>query len=195
MKQILFATTNPAKIIYYTEELQKQGLEVLTLKDLNIQLEVEENGKTAEENAAIKAKAYYEASGITTISVDDNLFIEGFCVQPGNNIRRIQGKRLDDEEMLSYYTAKIKQLGGKVNGYWIHGIAVCNQGKISTYSQKSYRIFTKEVSKQKIEGYPLDSISIVPEYQKYRSELTKEEIEEQQQTQNRKLFEFMIQQI
>ena len=41
--------------------------EIHALKDINLKLEVEETGKNAIENAYLKAKAYYEATGITTI--------------------------------------------------------------------------------------------------------------------------------
>ena len=33
-KQVLFATTNPAKIKKYTEKLKEKGIELLTIKDL-----------------------------------------------------------------------------------------------------------------------------------------------------------------
>ena len=72
--KVLFATTNPAKIRKYAEKLQEKNIEVLTLKDLNINLHVEENGKNSLENAEIKARAYYEASKIITISMDCSLF-------------------------------------------------------------------------------------------------------------------------
>ena len=44
-KQVLFATTNPAKIKKYAEKLKEKGIEVLTIKDLGINLKPEETGK------------------------------------------------------------------------------------------------------------------------------------------------------
>lgn len=75
--KVLFATTNPAKIEYYGKELERKGIKILTLKDLDVKIDVEENGKDAVENATIKAKAYYEIAKIPTISIDDSLFLEG----------------------------------------------------------------------------------------------------------------------
>ena len=40
MKQVLFATSNPSKVKRFKEGLAKVGIEVLSLKDLNIDLEV-----------------------------------------------------------------------------------------------------------------------------------------------------------
>lgn len=57
--KVLFATTNPAKIKKYAEKLKENNIEVLTIKDLGINLKPEEIGKNAIENAYIKAKAYY----------------------------------------------------------------------------------------------------------------------------------------
>jgi len=51
--KILFATKNPAKIRRYVNELEKRNIEVLTIKDLDISLHVEENGRDALENAYI----------------------------------------------------------------------------------------------------------------------------------------------
>ena len=49
--KVLFATTNPAKVKRYATKLQERGIEVLTLKDIDLKLEVEETGQNAIENA------------------------------------------------------------------------------------------------------------------------------------------------
>ena len=51
--KVLFATTNPAKIKKYAEKLKQKNIEVLTIKDLGINLKPEETGKNAIENAYI----------------------------------------------------------------------------------------------------------------------------------------------
>ena len=95
--KVLFATTNQAKIKKYADELKKRNIEVITIKDLGINLDVDENGKNALENAYIKAKAYYDATGFVTIGMDNNLFIEELPEekQPGTHVRRINGKYLN----------------------------------------------------------------------------------------------------
>ena len=100
--KVLFATTNPAKVRKYKAELEKRGIELLTLKDLDFELKVNESGKNAIENACIKAKTYYDATKIPTIGMDNNLFIEELSdeEQPGTHVRRIKGKELNDDEMI-----------------------------------------------------------------------------------------------
>lgn len=74
--KLLFATTNPAKVRKYKKALEEKEIELITLKDLDFELNIEESGKNAIENAYIKAKAYYDATKIPTIGMDNSLFIE-----------------------------------------------------------------------------------------------------------------------
>ena len=108
--KVLFATTNPAKVNKYKEALEQKGIELITLKDLDVKLPIVESGKNAIENAYIKAKTYYDATKIPTIGMDNNLFIEDLPEekQPGTYVRRVNGKELNDEEMIKHYTKLVK---------------------------------------------------------------------------------------
>jgi len=64
----LLATTNKAKIKRYGTKLKENGIEVITLNDLNIDIDVDETGNSPIENAIIKAKAYNKISNIVTIA-------------------------------------------------------------------------------------------------------------------------------
>ena len=176
--KVLFATTNLAKVKKYAEGLARQNVELITIKDININLPIEENGKNAIENACIKAKAYYDATGITTIGMDNNLFIEELPEekQPGTHVRRINGKELNDEEMIEHYTSLVRENGGKLTVRWVYGMAIYNGKQMKTYTwSKDHFYFIDKPSNHRNPGYPLDSISIVPEFNKYLVELTEEE--------------------
>ena len=176
--KILFATTNPAKVKRFAEALKEKGVELLTLKDLDINIDVEETGKDAIENAYIKAKAYYDITNITTISMDNCLFIENIPEekQPGTHVRRINGKELNDEEMIEYYTNMVREYGGKLTAKWVYGMVIYNGEEAKTYTwDKSHFYFVDKPCEKINPGYPLDSISIIPEYNKYLVELTNEE--------------------
>ena len=149
-----------------------------TIKDLDINIEIEENGKNAIENACIKAKTYYDITKIPTIGMDNNLFIEELPEekQPGTHVRRINGKYLTDDEMIEYYTKLVKEYGGKLTAKWVYGMAVYNEKGKKTYTwSKDQFYFVDKPSKKINPGYPLDSITIVPEFNKYLVELTEEE--------------------
>lgn len=176
--KVLFATTNPAKVGIYKKALEEKEIELITINDLDFKLDIDENGKDAIENAYIKAKAYYEATGITTIGMDNNLFIEELPdeKQPGTHVRRVKGKELTDDEMLEYYTNLVKEYGGKLTAKWVYGMVICNQNGAANYSwAKDQFYFVGKPSKKRLLGYPLDSISIMPEYNKYFTELTEKE--------------------
>lgn len=57
MKKIVFATGNPTKAKRFSKGLLNYDIKVISLKDLDIKLDVNEDGKTAIENALIKARA------------------------------------------------------------------------------------------------------------------------------------------
>ena len=181
--EVLFATTNPAKIDRYKEKLKKNGIKVLTLKDLNINIEVEETGKTAIENACIKAKAYGDISKKITIGLDTNLFFENVKEeeQPGTHVRRVNGKNLTDEEMIEYYKKLANKYGGKITAKWVNGIAIYNGKETKTYSYNKNKFYlTNKETKNRIPGYPLDSIGVAPEFNKFIADLNKEEIQERE---------------
>lgn len=176
--KLLFATTNPAKVGKYKKALEEKGIELITLKDLDFELNIEESGKNAIENAYIKAKAYYDATKIPTIGMDNSLFIEELSEekQPGTHVRRVNGKTLNDEEMIEYYTNLVKEYGGKLTAKWVYGMVMCDENGVREYSwSKDHFYFVDKPCEKRNSGYPLDSISIVPEFNKYLVELTEED--------------------
>ncbi len=176
--KVLFATTNPAKIKKYAEKLKERNIEVLTIKDLGINLKPEETGKNAIENAYIKAKAYYDETKMTSIGMDNCLYIEGIPEekQPGTHVRRVNGKELNDEEMIEYYCKLVKEYGGKLTAKYIYGMVIYdgNEPKEYTWSKSNFYLVDKP-SEKRNPGYPLDSMSIMSECNKYFVDLTEED--------------------
>ena len=76
MKQVIFATSNPSKVKRFADGLLNEGIQLLCLKDLDLKLDIEENGQTAIENALIKARACYKLTHKSVIGMDDTLYIE-----------------------------------------------------------------------------------------------------------------------
>ena len=56
-QKIIFATGNRDKIREINEIMEDLDVEVVSMKDAGISIEIEENGSTYEENALIKARA------------------------------------------------------------------------------------------------------------------------------------------
>ena len=176
--KVLFATTNPAKVNKYKEKLKERNIDLITIKDLPFKLNIDENGKDALENAYIKAKTYYDKTKITTIGMDNNLFIEKIPEdkQPGTHTRRVGGKELSDDEMIEYYTNLVNEYGGKLTAKWVYGMVIYDGKEIKKYTWSKNHFYLVSVpSKKRNKGYPLDSISIMPECNKYFVDLTDED--------------------
>lgn len=192
----LLATTNKAKIRYYGTKLREHGIEIVTLEDLNIECDVNETGKNSIENAAIKASTYHKVSGMSTIALDEGLFLEGVPdnIQPGTHVRRVKGKRLNDIEMIKYYIDLVNKYGenGTLRGYFLKGVAIVNQNNTYTFEYKANRCFTNKQSKIIDEGYPLASIQIISSLNKFKSELTEEEEKSTMDVEQKDIFEFIL---
>ena len=183
MKKILFATGNPTKAKRFSKGLEQNDIEVLSLKDLQLELDVDENGANAIENALIKARACFKNAKMPSMGMDDTLYLEGVPEdkQPGLFVRRVNGKTLNDEEMIAHYTSLVKEYGvdGKLNCKWIYGLAVIDEnGNESTYTWEKADFYMVDTQSEKINpGYPLNSISKYKNLDKYFTEITEEDKE------------------
>ena len=180
MREILFVTGNKSKAKRFTKGLLEHDIKVLTLEDININVEVEENGSTAVENALIKARAYAKETSLPVFAMDDTLYIDNIPddKQPGLFVRRVNGKKLNDEEMIEYYSNLAKEYGtnGLLTGRWIYGMALINNGHEYTYTWSKQNFYITSTPSNIINpGYPLNTISINIKLNKYFTELTEED--------------------
>lgn len=94
--KMIFASNNKGKIKEIKEIFE--GYDIKSLSDVNIDVDVEENGKTFYENALIKAKTIYELTGIPTIADDTGLIFLELGDWPGVNTKRISNNFDNDEQ-------------------------------------------------------------------------------------------------
>lgn len=180
--KLLFATGNPNKYELMKRRLKEiEEVEVIMPKHINVKINIVEDGKTAEENAIKKAKAYYEQTKIATIAEDSGLWVENFSEedQPGLFVKRVNGREdLSDEEILNCYIEKLNKVGGKSNARYKTGIAVINEkGEVfsKTIDEELFILTANKNDKGYIKGGFLDVISYDPISNKYFNELTEEE--------------------
>ena len=81
-KELIFASHNLGKIAEIKEILAPYGIQILSARDLNLP-DVEETGKTFEENAYIKAAAAAKAQNIPCIADDSGLCVDAIGGKPG----------------------------------------------------------------------------------------------------------------
>lgn len=109
MQKIIFATGNKNKMIEIREILKDLNLDILSMKEAGISIDVEENGTTFEENALIKARAVAEKCDAIVLADDSGLEIDYLDKAPGVYSARFMGEDTS-------YEIKNKALIDKLEG-------------------------------------------------------------------------------
>ena len=94
MKEILVSSNNADKLSEIKEVFRDENLKILTLNDVNINIDVIEDRDTLEGNALKKAKEIFLISKIPTISDDTGLFVEALNGEPGVYSSRYAGENV-----------------------------------------------------------------------------------------------------
>lgn len=89
--KLVLASNNAHKLAELDAILSQLGLEVVTMGELNIHIEPDENGATFEENSYIKAKTILDACGLPTIADDSGLMVDALGGGPGVHSARYGG--------------------------------------------------------------------------------------------------------
>ena len=167
--RILIGTTNPSKVKLFADMLLRTHTQLFTLADLEIHSEPEETGSTLAENAEIKA-AYYARYADNVICMDSGLYLDALELedarQPGLHVRTPGGcARLDDEQMIAYYSALARELGGRALAYYMDAVAITKDGEGTVLAQtrqeaaqKAFYLTDMADPRRRI-GWPLDSLS------------------------------------
>ncbi len=89
---MIFATGNEGKLKEIRDILGDIGEEIISMKEAGIDIDIEENGTTFEENAIIKAKAIMEMTGQLVLADDSGLEVDALNKEPGIYSARYLGK-------------------------------------------------------------------------------------------------------
>ena len=92
-KRIIFATGNANKMVEIRHILSDLPVEVLSMKEAGIFVDVVEDGTTFEENAVIKAKAIMEQCGEVVLADDSGLEVDYLNKEPGIYSARYMGEK------------------------------------------------------------------------------------------------------
>lgn len=89
--RLVFATGNQGKVNEFRQMLG-ESYEILSMKDLDVDVEIIEDGRTFEENAIIKAKAVMEATGEMVLADDSGFEVDYLNKEPGIYSARYMGE-------------------------------------------------------------------------------------------------------
>ena len=181
MQRIIFATGNKNKMneirmILKGLQLNGEPVEIVSMKEAGISMDIEENGKSFVENAQIKAKAVWERVPQALVMADDSgLEIDYLNKEPGIYSARYLG------EDTSYHVKNlnlIERLQGvpeeKRTARFVCAIACMMPDGSCLTAQETIegRIGYEEKGSH---GFGYDPIFYVPEYGKSTAELSEEE--------------------
>jgi XTP/dITP diphosphohydrolase len=96
--KFLIATNNKGKLREFNKILNSLDIECVSLKDMGIDIEIEETENSFLGNARLKAKEIYKIAKIPTISDDSGLLVEALLGEPGVYSARYAGDECDDNK-------------------------------------------------------------------------------------------------
>lgn len=96
LDKILVATGNAGKLKEIREILE--GIEIIGMRDIGIDVEVEENGETFQENAYIKASEIAKLTDMPVLADDSGLCVDVLNGAPGVFSARFAGENATDDE-------------------------------------------------------------------------------------------------
>lgn len=172
MKMVL-ASKNPKKLEEMAVILSQLGIEVVLESDVGVDVEVEETGTTFEENAALKAFAVMEATGLPAIADDSGLCVDALGGGPGVYSARYGGEGLTDADR---YRLVLEGLQGQLDRGAKFVSAICcafpGGDKVEARGECPGVI---GYAPQGENGFGYDPIFFLPEKKKTFAQLTSEE--------------------
>lgn len=175
MKRIIFATTNEGKLKEIRLIMEDSGYEIVSLKEVGIVTDIEENGTTFEENAMIKASAIAKLTGEAAMADDSGLEVDYLDKAPGIYSARFLGEDTPYEIKNRYLLEQLKDVPmEKRSARFVCAIAYVDE-KGQTYTKRATIEGYIGYEMRGENGFGYDPIFMVPEYNKTTAELTVEE--------------------
>ena len=180
--RIVVATNNKGKAKEFHEVLSDIGAEVLTLRDIGLVSDPEENGETFAENARIKAMDVYEKlketgemTGTIVMADDSGLCIDALNGEPGVRSARFMGHSTAYNEKNRAILDLLKEVPEEKRGasFICHICAVKEDGSVIDAESEMRGSIADAPHGE--EGFGYDPIFFVTEYGKTAGELTADE--------------------
>ena len=173
MKSIILASNNKDKVKEVKEILK--GYDIISMKEAGIDVDIEENGTTFEENALIKARAIMKLTGQITMADDSGREIDYLNKAPGVYSARFMGHDTSYDIKNKALIQKLEGVkGSDRSGRFVCAIAVCfPDGREIVKRGTMEGLIAEEIKGDN--GFGYDPIVYLPEYGKTSGELAPEE--------------------
>lgn len=175
MNKLLIATNNQGKVLELQELLTGSGIEFVTPAQIDLQLEVEEDGSNYQENAGKKAIAFAQASGMIALADDSGLEVEALNGAPGLYSARYSPKPgAKDKDRRDFLLENLKDKPRPWKAHFHATIAVAKpNGEIEFAEGNCFGEIIPE--ERGTGGFGYDPIFLMPELGKTMAELEMEE--------------------
>ena len=172
--KVVIATHNRYKMKEIQGAISELGWEVISLYDFPEIGEIEENGKTLEENALIKAREVFKETGLPTISDDTGLEVDALDGAPGVYTARYAGEDCSYSDNVNKMLKEMSKVPMPNRGAFFKTVMV--------FKDENKELIVDGVVKGKIsreskgeDGFGYDPIFYVTEYDKTFAEMTMSE--------------------
>lgn len=174
MSKLLLATNNQGKAREYKSLLEGVPFELVMPTELGITTEVEEVGRSFEENATIKAATLALESGLLSLADDSGLEVDALGGEPGVLSARYAGEDASDADRVRYLLAKLEGIPQeKRQARFKCVIAIANpEGEVQLCSGECDGFIVFEPKGER--GFGYDPIFYLPELGKTMAELPPE---------------------
>lgn len=106
-----------------------ERFDVYSMREMGINMDVEENGETFEENALIKAQALLDVCHCATLADDSGLCVDALSGRPGVYSARYCGVHGDDEANNQLLLKELADVAEPRTAHYGAAIALCRPGR------------------------------------------------------------------
>ncbi len=157
-KILLIASNNKHKITELKKILEDSAFEVVSMAEYGVSQDVEETGKTFEENAILKAKSIALEKHVFVFADDSGLEVEALDNRPGVFSARYAGVGAADSERINKLLGELQSIENR-NARFVCVIAISTpEGKVKTFRGEIYGKITN--SPKGSNGFGYDPVFI-----------------------------------
>ncbi len=162
--RILFATGNHGKMKEIKMIFSDMDVELLSLEDAGIEIDIEENGASFEENAILKAKAIAAIRNEVVLADDSGLVIDALNGEPGIFSARYMGENTSYHIKNNNLMQRLDEKNEKDRtAHFVCAIAaVFPNGEVAVTRGSMDGVIAREEAGEN--GFGYDPIFYLPEY-------------------------------
>ena len=175
MNKIIFATGNENKLKEIRQIMQDMDVEIISMKEAGINIEIEETGTTFLENSYLKAKTIWDITGGIVMADDSGLVIDYLNGEPGLYSARYMGENTSYDIKNANILERMKAAKGNERSARFVASIVCilPNGKELSVVETMEGIIAEKVAGEN--GFGYDPILYLPDYDCTSAELSDNE--------------------